>query len=123
MRDRRRVGRRGPRWWCGATGERARTAWTVVMHSLLVASSLSQDGSTVAGWIAAAVGRREKVLYKHAPSEDAATVLQRSLPAAGVDAGVLASGQVQLADTTDLRAGTDGRHEALHALHLQQLER
>jgi anti-anti-sigma factor len=91
------------------------------MHSLLVPSSPTQEHSAVADWIAAAVRRREKVLYKHAPTEDAAAVLQQSLPAAGVDAAVLASGQVQLADTTDLRAETDGGHEALFALHLQQL--
>ena len=75
----------------------------------------------MAGWIAAAVGRREKVLYKHAPTEDAATLLERSLPAAGLDPAVLASGQVELADTADLRAATDGRHDALFTLHLQQL--
>jgi hypothetical protein len=90
------------------------------MHRLLVPSSPGQDRSAVAEWIAAAVGRREKVVYKHAPSEDAATILKRSLPAAGVNPSVLASGQVQLADTTDLRAETGGRHSALYALHLQQ---
>jgi anti-anti-sigma regulatory factor len=91
------------------------------MHRLLVPSSPSQDSSAVAEWIAAAVERREKVLYKHAPSEDPAAVLQRSLPAAGIDTAVLTSGQVQLADTTNLRAETGGRHEALYALHLHQL--
>jgi anti-anti-sigma factor len=92
-----------------------------MMHSLLLPSSPAQEHSVVAEWIAAAVRRRVKVLYKHAPIEDAGAVLKRSLPAAGVDAAVLASGQVQLADSTDLRAQTDGRHEALYALHLQQL--
>jgi hypothetical protein len=33
----------------------------------------------------------------------------------------LSSGQVQLADASDLRAATGGRHEALYALHLEQL--
>jgi anti-anti-sigma factor len=92
------------------------------MHSLLVPASPSRDHTAVAGWIAAAVGRREKVVYKHAPTEDAAAVLGWSLPAAGVDPGVLGSGQVQLADTAELHAETGGRHAALYALHLQQLE-
>jgi anti-anti-sigma factor len=67
------------------------------------------------------VGRREKVFYKHAPTEHPAAVLERSLPAAGLDPAVLTSGEVQLADTADLRAQTDGRHDALYALHLHQL--
>jgi anti-anti-sigma factor len=91
------------------------------MHSLLVPAFPSRDGSTVAAWIAGALRRREKVVYKHAPSEDAAAVLGGSLPAVGVDPSVLSSGQVQLAKTTDLRAETGGRHEALYGLHLQQL--
>ncbi|MDT0354085.1 MEDS domain-containing protein [Pseudonocardia charpentierae] len=68
-------------------------------------------------------GPRERVVYKHAPTEDAGAVLRASLPAAGVDPGVLSSGQVQLADTTDLRADTGGRHDALYALHLDQLRK
>jgi hypothetical protein len=48
-------------------------------------------------------------------------VLTRSLPAVGLDLTVLSSGQVQLVDTTAVRAETGGRHEALYALHLQQL--
>lgn len=92
------------------------------MHSLLVPASPDRDRSAVAAWIAEAVGRREKVLYKHAPVEDAAVVLARSLPEVGVDPAVLATGQVLLADTTDLRAETGGRHEALCALHRRQLD-
>jgi anti-anti-sigma factor len=91
------------------------------MHSLLVPASASRDGSTVAVWIAGALRRRQRVVYKHSPSEDAAAVLGRSLPAVGVDPGVLSSGQVQLADTTGLRAETGGQHEALYGLHLSQL--
>jgi anti-anti-sigma regulatory factor len=91
------------------------------MHSLLVPASPARDRSAVAAWIAEAVGRREKVLYKHAPVEDAAVVLARSLPEAGVDPAVLTSGQVQLADTTTLRAETGGGHEALLTLHRHQL--
>jgi anti-anti-sigma regulatory factor len=91
------------------------------MHTLLIPESQSRDRSTVASWIREAIGRRAKVLYKHAPTEDAAAVLARSLPTVGVEPGVLASGQVQLADTTELRAETGGTHEALYALHLQQL--
>jgi hypothetical protein len=60
-------------------------------------------------------------LYKHAPTEDAAAVLGRSLPEVGLDPAVLTSGQVQLADTTALRAQTGGRHERLYGLHLEQL--
>jgi anti-anti-sigma factor len=92
-----------------------------MMHSLLVPTSASRDSSTVATWIAGAVGRQERVLYKHAPSENAAAVLGGSLPAVGLDPGVLSSGQVQLADTTELRIETGGWHEALYALHLSQL--
>jgi hypothetical protein len=91
------------------------------MHRLLVPASPAFERSAVAVWIAEAVGRREKVLYKHAPAEDAAAVLARSLPEAGVDPVVLTSGQVQLADTTALRAQTGGGHEALVALHRHQL--
>jgi anti-anti-sigma regulatory factor len=91
------------------------------MHGLLVPASAALERSTVATWIAQAVRRREKVLYKHAPTEDAASVLARSLPEVGLDREVLASGQVQLADTTDLRARTGGGHEALVALHRRQL--
>jgi anti-anti-sigma regulatory factor len=91
------------------------------MHRLLVPASPSRDCEVVAAWIAEAVGRREKVLYKHAPSEDAAAVLARSLPTVGLDPSVLSTGQVQLADTAELRTETGGRHEALYALHQQQL--
>jgi anti-anti-sigma factor len=90
------------------------------MHHLLVPASSWRDRSVVAAWIAEAVGRGEKVLYKHAPSEDAATVLAHSLPAVGVDPAVLASGQVQLADAAELHIQTGGLHEALYALHEQQ---
>jgi anti-anti-sigma regulatory factor len=90
------------------------------MHRLLVPASSSRDCSVVAVWIAEAVGRGEKVLYKHAPSEDAATSLARSLPTAGVDPVVLATGQVQLADTTELQIETGGLHQALYALHEHQ---
>jgi len=91
------------------------------MHGLLVPASPDRDRSAVAAWIAEAVGRRERVLYKHAPTDDAAATLTRSLPEAGVDPAVLTSGQVQLADTTSLRAQTGGAHEALLALHRHQL--
>jgi anti-anti-sigma factor len=91
------------------------------MHALLVPASPAVERSAVATWIAEAVRRREKVLYKHAPSEDAAAVLTCSLPEVGVDPTVLTSGQVQLADTTQLRAETGGGHEALFALHRHQL--
>jgi anti-anti-sigma factor len=91
------------------------------MHRLLVPPSPSWDHSTVATWIAEAVDRRYKVLYKHAPTEDAAAVLTRCLPAADVDLAVLATGQVQPVDTTQLRVETGGRHQALYALHLRQL--
>jgi anti-anti-sigma regulatory factor len=91
------------------------------MHALLVPASPALERSAVATWIAAAVRRREMVLYKHAPSEDAAWVLTRSLAEVGLDPAVLTSGQVQLTDTTALRAETGGRHEALIALHRLQL--
>ena len=71
------------------------------MHKLLVPASPALERTAVAAWIAEAVGRREKVLYKHAPTEDATAVLTRSLPEVGLDPAVLRSGQVQLADTTD----------------------
>jgi anti-anti-sigma factor len=92
-----------------------------LMHSLLVSASPVRDHSAVAAWIAGAVGRGERVLYKHAPTEDAAAVLGRSLPKVGLDGAVLTSGQVQLADTTALRAETGGRHDGLYGLHLEQL--
>ena len=91
------------------------------MHKLLVPASPALERTAVAAWIAEAVGRREKVLYKHAPVEDATAVLARSLPDVGVDPAVLTSGQVELADTTELRAETGGGHEALLALHRHQL--
>ena len=92
------------------------------MHRLLVPASPSQDCSVVAVWIAEAVDRGEKVLYKHAPSEDTAAVLGRSLSAVGLDPAVLMTGQVQLADADALRIETGGVHEALSALHEQQLD-
>ncbi len=88
-----------PRSGPGASGR----SWT---HRLLIPASPSRDCSIVAAWIADAVGRREKVLYKHAPTENAAAVLGMSLPAAGVDPVVLSSGQVELADTIALRTDT-----------------
>jgi anti-anti-sigma regulatory factor len=91
------------------------------MHGLLVPASPTRDRSVVAAWIAEAVRRRERVLYKHAPTEDAASVLTRSLPEVGVNLAVLTSGQVHLADTTVLRAQAGGGHEALLALHRHQL--
>jgi anti-anti-sigma regulatory factor len=91
------------------------------MHALLMPASPTLERSAVATWIAEAVGRREKVLYKHAPTEDASSVLARSLPEVGLDPAVLRSGQVQLADTTALRVETGGDHEALLALHRRQL--
>ncbi len=91
------------------------------MHKLLIPASPALERSAVAAWIAGAVGRRHRVLYKHAPTEDAATVLAGSLPEVGLDPAVLTSGQVQLADTTELRASTGGHHEALLALHRHQL--
>jgi len=103
-----------PRSGPGASGR----SWT---HRLLVPASPSRDCSIVAAWIADAVGRREKVLYKHAPSEDAAAVLARSLPTVGLDRAILTTGQLQLADTAELRIETGGLHEALYALHERQL--
>src|SRR5918995_6422711 len=50
----------GPWWWCGATGERARTARSGVMHRLLVPSSPTQDSSAGAEWLAAALQSRRK---------------------------------------------------------------
>ena len=91
------------------------------MHGLLLPASAALERAAVATWIAEAVDRRERVLYKHAPTEDAASVLARSLPAAGLDPDVLTSGQVQVADTTALRAQAGGGHEALVALHRRQL--
>lgn len=89
------------------------------MHALLIYVSPRREQSAVASWIAQALGRGEKVLYKHAPTEDAAAVLGRSLPEAGLDAAVLSSGRVELVDTTDLRAASGGRHERLYELHLE----
>src|SRR5919107_3271075 len=89
------------------------------MHSLLVYASPRREQSTVASWIAEALGRGEKVIYKHAPAEDAAAVLGRSLPEVGLDAAVLSSGRVELADTTVLRAASDGQHERLYELHVE----
>jgi len=89
------------------------------MHSLLVYASPRREQSAVASWIGEALGRGEKVLYKHAPTEDAATVLGRSLPEVGLDAGVLSSGRVELVDTTILRTASGGEHERLYELHLE----
>jgi anti-anti-sigma regulatory factor len=91
------------------------------VHRLLVYGSPQQDRSAVAVWIAEALGRGEKVLYKHAPTEDAAAVLGRSLPQVGLDADVLTSGRVELLDTAVVHADTDGRHERLYDLHREQL--
>jgi len=89
------------------------------MHSLLVYASPRREQSTVASWIAEALGRGEKVIYKHAPAEDATAVLGRSLPEVGLDAAVLSSGRVELVDTTVLRAASGGQHERLYDLHLE----
>jgi hypothetical protein len=71
-----------------------------LMHSLLVSASPVRDRSTVAAWIAGAVGRGERVLYKHAPTEDAAamhtitrtdaelTGYERDLERLAIEAGV-----------------------------------
>jgi anti-anti-sigma factor len=90
------------------------------MHSLLVYASPGRDRSAVAAWIAEALGCGKKVLYKHAPTEDAAAVLGRSLPEVGLDPAVLSSGRVELADTTVLRAASGGQHERLFELHVEQ---
>ena len=45
-----------------------------------------------------------------------------SRPETTVDPAVLASGQVQLADAAELHLETGGLHEALYALHEQQLD-
>ena len=90
------------------------------MHRLLVYATPRREQSAVASWIAEALGRGEKVLYKHAPTEDAAAVLGRSLPKEGLDPAVLSSGRVELVDTTILRAASGGQHERLYELHLEQ---
>ena len=87
------------------------------MHRLLVYGSPQQDRSAVAVWIAKALGRGEKVLYKHAPTEDAAAVLGRSLPQVGLDADVLTSGRVELLDTAVVHADTDGPGTEAHQHH------
>jgi anti-anti-sigma factor len=89
------------------------------MHSLLVYASPRREQLAVASWIAQALGRGEKVLYKHAPTEDAARVLGRSLPQVGLGPGVLSSGRVELIDTAVLRAESGGEHERLYELHLE----
>jgi anti-anti-sigma factor len=89
------------------------------MHRLLVYGSPRRDRTAVASWIAGALGRGEKVHYKHAPTEDAAAVLRDSLLEAGVDAAALSSGRVELVDTAVLRAASGGQHERLYELHLE----
>ena len=110
----------GPGCRCGVVRSWAvLPKWGGVVHSLLVYASPRREQSAVALWIAEALGRGEKVLYKHAPAEDAAAVLGRSLPEVGLDAAVLSSGRVELVDTTVLKAASGGRHERLYELHLE----
>jgi anti-anti-sigma factor len=90
------------------------------MHSLLVYATPGRDRSAVAVWIAEALGCGKRVLYTHAPSEDAAAVLGRSLPEVGLDPAVLSSGRVELADTAVLRAASGGQHQRLYELHVEQ---
>ena len=100
-----------PGWRCGVVRSWAvLPKWGGVVHSLLVYASPRREQSAVALWIAEALGRGEKVQYKHAPAEDAAAVLGRSLPEVGLDAAVLSSGRVELVDTTVLKAASGGRH-------------
>jgi anti-anti-sigma factor len=91
------------------------------MHTLVVHADPRRDRSVVAGWIAGAVSRGEKVLYKHAPTEDAVAVLGRSLPAVGLESAVLSSGQVALVDAAVLRAECGGLHARLYELHREQV--
>ena len=75
----------------------------------------------MATWVADALGRGERVLYKHAPTEDAAAVLHRTLASAGADPAVVTSGRVELIDTA--RVYAELRRGTLVDLHLEQARR
>jgi anti-anti-sigma factor len=88
------------------------------LHTMLVHSSSGQHRAHLGAWVAEAIGRGDKVLYTHAPSEDAASAVGRCLSEAGLDSGPLASGQLELIDAERMRALSGGEHETLLELHV-----
>jgi hypothetical protein len=75
-----------------------------VMHTILAYTNLFRHHAVLGQWISEAVGRGERVLFKHAPREDADTDdgLRRSLASLGLDPASAAAGQVELVDCADV---------------------
>ena len=93
------------------------------MHTMVVFARRSRHEAVLGAWLAASVGRGEKVLVLRAPDEDA-SVLNRSLAAVGLDpSGVVGSGQVEVLDSARWRAESGGRAERLYELYLDQVRR
>jgi anti-anti-sigma factor len=93
------------------------------MHTMLVYTRRVRHDAALGAWIADAVGRGDKVLYRYGPDQDASAV-SRSLTGIGIDpAGWIASGQLELVDSARVRAECGGSAEALLQLHVEQLRR
>ncbi|MPY85271.1 MAG: STAS domain-containing protein [Actinophytocola sp.] len=71
------------------------------------------------GWVERAVAAGDKVLL----CQSVATSAQRWLAEAGIDVGLLASGQLEVVAAQGLYDTTKGRHEALRAAHVECIER
>jgi anti-anti-sigma regulatory factor len=92
------------------------------MHTIVVFTGRSRHEAVLGAWLADAVGRGEKVLVLRAP--DDASLLDRSLAAAGLNLNVLVGpGQVEVLDTARWRAESGGRAERLYELYLGQVRR
>ena len=92
------------------------------MHTIVVFTRRSRHEGVLGAWLADAVGRGEKVLVLRAPGEDA-SLLNRSLAAAGLDPSGVGSGQVEMLDSARWRAASGGRAQRLYELYLGQVRR
>ena len=93
------------------------------MHTIVVFTRRSRHDGVLGAWLTDAAGRGEKVLVLRAPGENA-PLLNRSLPAAGLDpSGVVGSGRVEMLDSARWRAASGGEPERLDQLCLGQVRR
>lgn len=92
---------------------------SVGSHELWLRTSGQTGRQELIGWVQRAVRAGDKVLLY----QSVATSTRRWLTEAGIDVGVLTSGQVEILPAQDLYRTTRGRHEALRAAHLECIER
>jgi hypothetical protein len=95
------------------------------MHTILAYTNLFRHHAVLGQWISEAVGRGERVLFKHAPREDADTDdgLRLSLASLGLDPASAAAGQVELVDCARMYAQSGGRAKDLLDLHISEVRR